>query len=116
MNRMGEIASAAIDQELAGLVDGRRKKEELDRLRADLARFLEPLRVGPQYRQGQYHEFLDRTAGILIDGLVGRAQANARKSVVGCTRGAWQRVLGNSEGGCRAGRCVQWQAQDRPSR
>ncbi len=39
MNRMGEIASAAMKQELAGLVDGRREKEELDRLRADLADF-----------------------------------------------------------------------------
>ena len=83
MNRLGEIASAAIDQELAGLADGRREKEELDRLRADLARFLEPLRVEYAVRQGQYHEFLDRTAGVLIDGLVGRAQANARKGVVG---------------------------------
>jgi hypothetical protein len=79
---MVDIASAAIDQELASLVDGRREKEELDRLRADLARFLESVRLEYAVRQGQFREFLDSTSSVLIDNLVERAQADARKRVV----------------------------------
>lgn len=76
------IAAAAIDQELASLAEGRREKEELDRLRADLARFLEPIRLEYAVRQGQFREFLDSTSAALIEKLVERAQADARKSVV----------------------------------
>ena len=80
--QMVNIAIAAIDQELAGLADGRREKEALDRLRDDLARFLAPLRLEYAVRQGQFREFLDNTSSVLIDNLVERAQADARRRVV----------------------------------
>jgi hypothetical protein len=81
-SRMAELAGAAIDQELAGLAEGKREKEGLDRLRADLARFLMPLRTQYAVRQGEFHEFLNRTAPVLLESLVATAQADAGKNVV----------------------------------
>jgi hypothetical protein len=80
--RIQNIANAALDQELAYLAEGKREKEELERLRAELARFLVPFREEYANRQGQFREFLDGTAAALIDTLVARAQADAQKSVV----------------------------------
>jgi hypothetical protein len=81
-SRLAETINAAVDQELAFLAEGKREKEELARLKAELSRFLEPLRIEYANRQGQYREFLESTAVVLIDKLVERAQADARKSVV----------------------------------
>ncbi len=80
--RIQNIANAALDQELAYLAEGKREKEELERLKIELARFLEPFRTEYANRQGQFREFLDGTAAALIEKLVARAQADARKSVV----------------------------------
>jgi hypothetical protein len=81
-DRIARIAGAAVDQELASLAEGRREKEALDRLRADLARFLGPLRLEYANRQGQFREFLDSTCAVIIERLVERAQGDASKSVV----------------------------------
>lgn len=80
--RIAEMANSAIDQELANLAEGRREKEVLEQLRAELARFLEPLRLEYATRQGQFREFLDGTSAELIDKLVERAQTDARKRVI----------------------------------
>ena len=80
--RIAAMANSALDQELAALADGRREKEELDRLRDDLARFLGPKRVEYANRQGEFREFLAVTATLLIDRLVEKARADAQKSVV----------------------------------
>ena len=80
-DRLVSIAQAAIDQAIASWTEGTRQQAEATRLRAELGRFLDPIRRARGSLRGQFREFLDHTAAILIGWMVERAQADARKRV-----------------------------------